>query len=292
MNKSQKFILLASMVAAGVFSSQAFAQSSSMVPNSGAYLGLGFGANTTQYSGQEAQATGISTVTNTASGKVVSNGTAGGPPVGINVGNQSSISPTIQAGYFQKLKDSSYLWGAKLSYSYMGGNTSTADNIRIPQYGAFANGTPFTGNAIASSYQKTINNQISFIPYFGQSFERSTVYFGVGPTISQVNTKINNLVGFADINGTRTDISGSPQSFSSTQWVFGGAATIGGTYFLDKAWFMDFSYTYSMSQNKTNNYYSTFYNPGTPNTYSGSLIGSITGTSTVQTLGLTINKLF
>lgn len=292
MNKSQKIVLLASMVAAGVFSSQAFAQSSSMVPNSRAYLGLGFGANTTQYSGQEAQATGISTVTNTASGKVVSNGTAGGPPVGINVGNQSSISPTIQAGYFQKLKDSSYLWGAKLSYSYMGGNTSTADNIRIPQYGAFANGTPFTGNAIASSYQKTINNQISFIPYFGQSFERSTVYFGVGPTISQVNTKINNLVGFADINGTRTDISGSPQSFSSTQWVFGGAATIGGTYFLDKAWFMDFSYTYSMSQNKTNNYYSTFYNPGTPNTYSGSLIGSITGTSTVQTLGLTINKLF
>ena len=97
MNKSQKFVLLASMVAAAVFSSQAFAQSSSMVPNFGAYLGLGFGANTTQYSGQEAQATGISTVTNTASGKVISNGTAGGPPVGINLGNQSSISPTIQA---------------------------------------------------------------------------------------------------------------------------------------------------------------------------------------------------
>lgn len=292
MNKSQKIVLLTSVLGLTAISSQSMAQSMSIVPNSGAYVGVGFGANTTQYSGQQVQATGISTVTNTASGKVVSSGTAGGPPVGIDIGNQSSFSPNIQAGYFQKLQDSSYLWGAKLAYSYMGGNTSTNNFIRIPQYGTYANGTPFTGNAIASSYQKTINNQISFIPYFGQSFERSTIYFGVGPTLSQVNTKINNLVGFADINGTRTDISGSPQSFSSTQWLWGGAATLGGTYFLDKAWFLDFSYTYSMSQNKTNNYYSTFYNPATPNTYSGSLIGSSTGTSTVQTLGLTLNKVF
>lgn len=292
MNKSQKIVLLTSILSAAALPTHAIAQSTSIVPNSGAYLGLGFGANTTQYSGQQVQATGISTVTNTASGRVVSSGTAGGPPVGIDMGNQSSIAPTIQAGYFQKFKDSSYLWGAKFSYSYMGGSTTTTSGIRIPQYGAYENGTPFTGNAIANSYQKTINNQISFIPYIGQSFERSTVYFGVGPTISQVNTKINNLVGFADINGVRTDISGSPQSFSSTQWVFGGAATLGGTYFLDKSWFLDFSYTYSMSQNKTNNYYSTFYNPATPNTYSGSLIGSSTGTSTVQALGLTLNKVF
>lgn len=292
MYNSQKFLLITSIFGVAVFSSGALAQSSSMVPNSGAYIGLGFGANTTQFSGQQVQATGISTVTNTATGSLVSGGTASGPPAGVNIGNQGSTSPTIQAGYFQKLQDSNYLWGAKLSYSYMGGATSTANRIRIPQYGTFADGTPFTGNAVASSYQKTINNQISLIPYFGESFERSTIYFGVGPTLSQVNTKVNNLVGFADINGTRTDISGSPQTFSSTQWFFGGAATIGGTYFLDRAWFLDFNYTYSMSQNKTINFNSTFYNPSTPNTFSGSLIGSTMGTSIVQTLGLTINKVF
>jgi hypothetical protein len=261
------------------------------VPNSGAYIGLGFGANSTQFNDQQLQATGISTATNMSNGNV-STGTAGGPPVGIGMSSNNSIAPSIQAGYFQKLQESTYLWGAKFSYSYMGGSNSTTNRILIPQYGTYPSGASFTGNAVAASYQKTIKNQISLIPYFGQSFDRSTIYFGVGPTISQVNTKINNLIGFADLNGVRTDVSGTPQSFSATQWAYGGAAMLGGTYFLDKAWFLDFSYSYAMTQNKTSNYYSTFDNPGTTTSYKGSLIGSSTGTATVQTIGLTINKLF
>ncbi|MES2586421.1 MAG: hypothetical protein V4536_05815 [Pseudomonadota bacterium] len=263
----------------------------SFVPNSGAYIGLGFGANSTQFNNQQLQATGISTATNMSNGNV-STGTAGGPPVSIGMSSNNSISPSIQAGYFQKFQDSTYLWGAKFSYSYMGGSSSTTNRILIPQYGTYPSGASFTGNAVAASYQKTIKNQISLIPYFGQSFDRSTIYFGVGPTISQVNTKINNLIGFADLNGVRTDVSGTPQSFSATQWVYGGAAMLGGTYFLDKAWFLDFSYSYAMTQNKTSNYYSTFDNPGTTTSYKGSLIGSSTGTATVQTIGLTVNKLF
>jgi hypothetical protein len=261
------------------------------VPNSGAYIGLGFGANSTQFNDQQLQATGISTATNMSNGNV-STGTAGGPPVGIGMSSNNSIAPSIQAGYFQKFQESTYLWGAKFSYSYMGGSNSTTNRILIPQYGTYPSGASFTGNAVAASYQKTIKNQISLIPYFGQSFDRSTIYFGVGPTISQVNTKINNLIGFADLNGVRTDVSGTPQSFSATQWAYGGAAMLGGTYFLDKAWFLDFSYSYAMTQNKTSNYYSTFDNPGTTTSYKGSLIGSSTGTATVQTIGLTINKLF
>ncbi len=263
----------------------------SFVPNSGAYIGLGFGANSTQFNDQQLQATGISTATNMSNGNV-STGTAGGPPVGIGMSSNNSISPSIQAGYFQKFQESTYLWGAKFSYSYMGGSSSTTNRILIPQYGTYPSGASFTGNAVAASYQKTIKNQISLIPYFGQSFDRSTIYFGVGPTISQVNTKINNLIGFADLNGVRTDVSGTPQSFSATQWAYGGAAMLGGTYFLDKAWFLDFSYSYAMTQNKISNYYSTFDNPGTTTSYKGSLIGSSTGTATIQTIGLTVNKLF
>jgi hypothetical protein len=258
------------------------------VPNSGAYIGLGFGANSTQFNDQQLQATGISTATNMSNGNV----STGGPPVGIGMSSNNSIAPSIQAGYFQKFQESTYLWGAKFSYSYMGGSNSTTNRILIPQYGTYPSGASFTGNAVAASYQKTIKNQISLIPYFGQSFDRGTIYFGVGPTISQVNTKINNLIGFADLNGVRTDVSGTPQSFSATQWAYGGAAMLGGTYFLDKAWFLDFSYSYAMTQNKTSNYYSTFDNPGTTTSYKGSLIGSSTGTATVQTIGLTINKLF
>ncbi|MFY9137380.1 hypothetical protein [Zwartia sp.] len=272
----------------------ASAQSSntSLVPNSGAYIGLGLGLNSTQFKGQMLEATGISNVTNTASGALVSSGTAGGPPVGIDMPTANGISPLIQGGYFQKLQGSDYLWGVKFSYGYLGGTTATNDYIRVPQYGSYSNGTPFTGNAIASSYQKTINHQFSLIPYFGQAFDRGTVYFGVGPTLSQVDTKINNLVGFADLNGVRTDISGSPQNFSASQWVWGGALVLGGTYYIDKSWFLDLSYTINMTQNKTASYYSTFNNPGSPNTYSGSLIGSSTGTATTQSIMLTINRQF
>lgn len=274
--------------------SLATAQTSSttLVPNAGVHFGLGLNLNSTAFKGQELEATGISDVTNTSTGAFVNAGTAGGPPVGIDMANANGVSPTLQLGYFQKLKDSNYLWGIKFSYSYLGGTTATNDYIRVPQYGSYSNGTPFTGNAIASSYQKTINHQFALIPYVGQAFDRGTIYAGVGPTFSQVSTKINNLVGFADINGNRTDISGTPQNFSASQWVWGGAVMLGGTYYLDKSWFLDFSYTYSMTQNKTASYNSTFYNPSSPNTYSGSLIGSSTGTATVQSVTLTINKVF
>jgi hypothetical protein len=270
---------------------RAQAESSSLVPASGAYFGLGFNANSTQFNDQDVTATGTSVVTD-SDGDPVSSGQAGGPAVGIDMDAINAYSPSIQAGYFEKFQNSSYLWGAKFTYSYLGGTTATKDFIRIPQYGAYEGGTPFTGNAIASSYQKTIKHQISLVPYIGQAFDKGTVYLGAGPTLSQVNTKINNLVGFADLNGDRTDISGAPQNFADTRWVFGATAMIGGTYYLDKSFFLDLNYSFSMTKNKTSNYYSTFRNVSSPNTFEGELIGSSTGTATVQSIGISINKLF
>lgn len=264
--------------------------SSSLVPASGAYLGLGFNANSTQFNDQDVTATGTSVVTD-SNGDPISSGQAGGPAVGIDMNTINAYSPSIQAGYFEKFQNSSYLWGAKFTYSYLGGSTATNDFIRIPQFGAFGN-TSFTGNAIASSYQKTIKHQMSLVPYIGQAFDKGTVYLGAGPTLSQINTKINNLVGFADLNGNRTDISGTAQNFADTQWVLGATAMIGGTYYLDKSLFLDLNYSYSMTRNKTSHYYSTFHNVSSPYTYDGELIGSSTGTATVQSVGISINKLF
>ena len=87
-------------------SASAYAQSISvsLVPNSGAYIGLGFGLNSTQFKGQMLEATGISNVTNTSTGAPVSSGTAGGPPVGIDMPTANGISPLVQGGYFQKLQ--------------------------------------------------------------------------------------------------------------------------------------------------------------------------------------------
>lgn len=266
------------------------AETNSLVPASGFYLGLGFNTNSTQFNDQDVTATGTSVVTD-SDGNTVNSGTAGGPAVEIDMNTENGLSPSIQAGYFKKFENSSYLWGAKFSYSYLGDNTSTNDLIRIPQFGQF-DGEPFTGNAIARSYQKTIKHQVSFIPYIGKAFERSTVYLGAGPTLSQVETKINNLVGFADIDGNRTDISGAPQNFSDKEWVIGATVMFGGTYYLDESFFLDFNYSYSMTKDKTSNYYSTFNNVRSPNTLTGELIGDSTGTATVQSVGISINKLF
>ena len=259
--------------------------STSLVPNSGIYVGVGASANSTQFNGQTISGTGVTT--DTVAGKSA-NGIGSGE-TGVVFGPARAISPSVQLGYFQKFQDSSYLWGTKFSYSYIGGSPATAYNVQIPQYGFFPNGKPLTGgNAIASSYQKNITNQLSLIPYFGKAFEKSTVYFGVGPTLSQVRITTNSLVGYAEIDGRNVDVSGAPQSFVSSQWVYGGAAMLGASYFLEKTWFLDFSYTYAMTQNKTSNRVSPFSNPPT----TGLLIGAGTGTATVQTLGLTLNKLF
>lgn len=259
--------------------------STSLIPNSGLYVGLGFGLNSTQFNGQTISGTGLTADTilgRTAYG-------IGSGETGVAMGPTKSIAPSVQVGYFQKLQDSEYLWGAKFSYSYLTGSPSTAYNVQIPQYGFFPNGKPLTGgNAIASSYQKSITNQFSLIPYFGKSFERSMVYLGIGPTYSQVRTTTNDLIGYAQIDGRTVNVTGAPQSFIASQWVFGGAAMLGASYFIDKFWFMDFAYTYAMTQNKTSYRDSPFSNPPT----TGSLIGTGTGTATVQTIGITLNKLF
>lgn len=278
------FVVLAGLT--GLQSSYAEQLSStSLVPTSGSYLGVGASANSTQFNGQTISGTGLTADTikdKTAYG-------IGSGETGVAMGPSYSIAPSVQVGYFQKFDKSDYLWGAKLNYSYLTGSPSTAYNVNIPQYGFFPNGKPLTGgNAIAGSYQKAITNQFSLIPYFGKSFERSMFYFGVGPTYSQVRTTTNNLIGYAAVDGRTINVTGAPQSFISSQWVYGGAAMIGGSYFIDASWFVDATYTYAMTQNKTSYRNSPFSNPPT----TGSLIGTGTGTATVQTLGVTLNRLF
>ena len=288
MSSKFRFTLIASFATSMVsYASLSNAQQSSdsMVPNAGLYVGVGIGANSTQFNGQTLSGTGLTT--DTIAGRTASG--IGSGETGVVFGPAKSISPSVQIGYFQKFQDSSYLWGTKFSYSYIGGSPATTYNVQLPQYGTFPNGKPLTGgDAVTSSYQKSITNQISLIPYFGKSLEKGMIYFGVGPTYSQVRSTTNGLVGYAQIDGRTVDVSGAPQSFIASQWVYGGAAMLGGSYFIDKDWFLDLSYTYAMTQNKTSNRISPFSNPPT----TGFLIGSSSGTAAVQTIGLTLNKLF
>ena len=62
---------------------------------------------------------------------------------------------------------------------------------------------------------------------------------------------MNGLVGFAFVDGGIVDQSGAPQNFSSSNWLIGGAAVVGVTYFLTPSWFVDLNYSYALTEGHT-----------------------------------------
>jgi len=76
--------------------------------------------------------------------------------------------------------------------------------------------------------------------------------------------------------------------------VYGGAATIGATYFFDRSWFLDINYTYAMTRNHTVDFSGTFNNPNGLNntTLTGTLVGNSTWKVITQGVAVTINRLF
>lgn len=264
------------------------------VPRNGFYVGVGGSYNSMNFGTQDLYAIGTSNVYQ--NGTLVATGYAAGPGT-VNMPSESKFAPSVQAGYFQHFANSAWLWGAKFSYSYLN-TTSTVDNIVLPQYGSFtelaSNTTiPFIGNAVARSYATNLEHQLALMPFIGRSFEKGFVYVGGGLTWSRTRTNINGLVGFADLEGHHTDVSGAPVDFAASGWVSGGAGVIGGTYFLDPSWFLDFAYTYARTKSQTFDYSSAFNNANGPfGTTAGTLVGSSSGKVITQGVTLTLNKAF
>jgi hypothetical protein len=267
----------------------------SFVPSSSFFLGVGGGYNVSTFGTQNVFAVGTSNVFQ--NGLLTSSGSAAGP-ANIETNSQSEVAFSAQGGYFQHFYGSDWLWGAKFAYSYLGA-TSIVRNALLPQAGSFTptgsnTAVPFTGNALVQSFQTNVTHQLTFIPFIGKSFDRSMIYIGAGPTLSQVRTTLNGLIGFADINGTRTDVSGSPVNFSSTNWVYGGAATVGASYFLSQSWFIDVNYTFAITGNNTSGFSGPFTNPNGANgsTTVGTMVGTSAGKLITQGIMATINKTF
>lgn len=128
--------------------------------------------------------------------------------------------------------------------------------------------------------------------FIGRSFERSFVYAGIGPSLAQTQTDLKGVIGFASINGVTTNITGAPTSLSSSQWVIGGAATAGMTWFLDKSWFVDLNYSASLIQNRTIGYSGAFANTNSGTTTNGVLSGYYTGSVFTHSVGFSINRAF
>ncbi len=266
-------------------------ESSAAVPRSAISFGVGGNLNYSVYGKQYVYALGTGQYIDD-SGGVPASGFAQGP-LTVGMGSQVRLAPTAQIKYFQYLGDSPWLGGANFSYSYLDSSVTTHHGF-IPQWGQsfVRNGTtlPAAGNAYMHSFQARLNHQLQWTPFIGYGFSKGFVYVGAGPSFSQVQTKIYNLIGFAQVGGEPTNQSGAPQNFSGSNWVWGAAITAGGTYFLTRNWYLDFNYTYSQPRTPTNFYASTFVNPTSQRlTLVGTLQGSSSGTQTSHSFMATLN---
>ncbi|MBL6617949.1 MAG: hypothetical protein ISP49_08565 [Reyranella sp.] len=267
------------------------------VPMSGFYAGIGVNANLVVPTNQTMYSQGISNVLVSGTNTLAATGAAGGP-TNPHPPTAATISPSAQLGYFQRLEQSRFLLGAKFTYNYIAA-TVTDNFLPVPQSGSFSiiGGTPvtsFTGNVLIRSYQITADHQFAFVPQVGYTFDRSYVYFGAGPSLTHTEAKLSGVVGFANINGAAgTSITGAPVTYSNSQWLIGATLAAGATYFLTPSWFVDFGYTFTITDLWNATYASNFANSAIPGyTTTGVLSGSYTGSLNTHTLMVSINRRF
>lgn len=260
------------------------------MPRSGFFGGLGGSANSVTFPNQEVYGLGLSDIYQ--AGSLVARGYAAGDTTPY-LGSSSTIAPVLQLGYYQTIGDSNWLWGGKLTYNYVGAS-GNRENFLIPQAGAYG-GTvsgQLEGNVYAHSYQMNLRHQFALVPVAGYAFDRGFVYGGAGPTLSQIASNLNGLIGFADINGSRFDLTGPPASFSATNWVWGATVVVGGTYFFAPSWFIDVNYSYTVSNTETNAFAAPFSTVHGALTFTGLALGTYSGTADNQALMVSINKVF
>ena len=267
----------------------------SIVPESAFFLGLGGSFSSVHYTNQNIYFKGVSTVTNSVSGLQTGSGEAAGS-VDPLIDSQFGLAPVVQAGYFRHFSGSDWLWGTKFSYSHLG-TTSNKQNVLVPQAGSFSTNvtSPFTGNEEVALFQTTVTDQMSLVAFLGYSFEKSFVYLGGGPTASRNTSRLNGVVGFADILGQTVSITGTtaPENFSNSQWVAGGAAVVGVTYFFNSSWFLDVSYTLGLTATQSVSFSAPFANTPSPLISTrGTNSGTYSGSLFTQSIGISINKAF
>jgi len=259
----------------------------------GFFVGLGGSYNSVRLA-QHINASGVSNVYSGST--LVAYGQAGGPANPFH-STQSTFAPTAQLGFFRNRPSSNWLWGAKFSYRYLG-TTFTDQNVNSPQTGAFTNttgapsNTSFTGHVIIGSAQTAVNHELAFMPFLGRSFENSYVYLGAGPAVFGTRSQLYQATGFADINGTHFDITGTPVNFSNSNWMWGGAAQIGMAYSLTASLFLDVSYDFIITGGYTNNNSAPFASSAAGYTDSGTLYVNATQRVIAQSFTVSFNKAF
>jgi hypothetical protein len=203
------------------------------------------------------------------------------------------LAPEAQLGYFAHFASSNSLWGAKIVYQHPDAMATTSDIA--PQAGMLqtvSGSDSFTGNVVIGSYRTQLDHEFAFMPFIGHSFARSYVYLGAGPALFGTQPKIDNAIGFADFNGMRGDVTGTPDNFASSEWVWGGAAQVGLTHYLDHDWFLDLNYTYARSATFKSNFSAPFASTTFGYDAVGTLFVAPSQRVTDQSVSVSINRRF
>lgn len=260
----------------------------------GLFLGLGGSYNSINVT-QNSWGKGISNIQTSTGAN--SNGVAQGNGTPFHNTN-NTFSPEIQAGYFKHITGTENLYGLKLSYQYLGA-TATNSNLYIPQLGQMTSNTGTTsslfGYVNATSVQVTTNHELNLLAFIGRSFGNKYVYLGAGPSVFNLKSKNYYSIGYADYEGATVNVTGLVSYSSPSIWAWGGAAQLGMTYFISPTWFIDTSYTYSITGNNVTRHQQAFSNASslgsTHYATSGTLFTKDTLGINAQALTLSINKM-
>lgn len=276
-------------------SSTAQPASASDVPRSLFFVGAGGGLGIVASGDQSVFNKGLSTIFD--NGELLGTGVATAPPVTLDLGAEVTGVPLGQLGYFRHFGDSDWLWGAKLSYSYLGATNLAVHNLVIPQFGTgtVPNVSSFDGFSFTKSYEVFVDHQLSLVPFVGHSFKKGFVYAGAGPSLSHLGASLNGLVGFASfpqdsiLPGLRS-VSGLPQSDEQSEWAFGIAASGGLTYFITRSCFLDVNYTFSHPFPDKFDVRSPYRNElYSPVVFQGTLVGNYTAEVNTHLLTISLN---
>jgi hypothetical protein len=296
-NKLKRWIALSANLLIGTTCFAGGIDYTEMAPanQDGFYVGLGANYNSI-YLTQNSWGLGISTIV-TSTG-VISHGVAQGSGAPF-YHTTDTFAPEAQVGYFKHFNNSDLLYGLKFSYQYLG-STATNSNLYIPQLGETTNNSGVTstlfGYVNGDSIQVTTNHEMMLLAYIGRSFGNTSVYLGAGPSVFNIKSRNFYSIGYASIDGVTIDVTGLVSYDSPSMWIWGGAVQLGMTYFINPTWFIEASYTYAVTGDKTTSHEQAFLNSSSVGSTSYVTFGNLFTKDTLsvnnQSVSVLINKVF
>ncbi len=257
----------------------------------GFFVGLGGSYNSVKLD-QHLNGTEFSTVS--VGSSVVALGQAGGRANPIHA-TDSTLAPQATLGYLHRTA-SAWLLGCKAGYQYLGLTFTENDIDSFPTARYMSGSDTWIGHLFVSSLQTQVNHELFFLPMFGRFVQNSCLYLGAGPVVFETQNRFYGVTGFARLNGSIVDVTGTNPNLSSSQWLWGGIAELGWMYPLACGWVVDANYSYAVTENVSTQesalFSNSFVSGGTVYAEQGIATVHAKQRVTTQSVTITLNRVF